>query len=210
MFPVFLKLNGRRVVVVGGGSVGRRKALAALAAGAAVRVIDPAPRPADLTDPRLEWLPQPYRPDHLAGAALVFAAATPAVNASVVADATARGIWVNTASDPAAGDFTLPASFAVGGLAVAVGTGGAAPALARRVRDRLTGQFDPAYADWVAVLGRVRALVLDAIGDEPTRRDWLDRFADWPWLERIRRDGPEAAFAAMAEEVRRAAPPDPV
>jgi precorrin-2 dehydrogenase / sirohydrochlorin ferrochelatase len=210
VFPVFLNLNGRRVVVVGGGTVGRRKATAALAAGAAVRVIDPAPRPADLAEPRLDWVTEPYRPDHLAGAALVFAAATPGVNAAVVADATARGIWVNAATDPAGGDFTLPASFAVGGLAVAVGTGGVAPALARRVRDQLAGQFDPAFADWVAVLGRVRALVLDTIDDGPARRDLLDQFADWPWLERIRRDGPDAAFAAMAEEVRRAAPPDPV
>ncbi len=210
MFPIFLKLNGRRVVVIGGGSVGRRKARAALAAGAAVRVVAPTPRPADLTDPRLEWVAEPYHPGHLAGAALVFAAATPQVNASVVVDAAARGIWVATATEPAAGDFTLPAAVAVGGLTVAVGTGGAAPALARRVRDRLAGLFDPAYANWVAVLGRVREVVLDSIGDEPTRRDLLDRFADWPWLERIRRDGPEAAFAAMAEEVRRAAPPDPV
>jgi precorrin-2 dehydrogenase/sirohydrochlorin ferrochelatase len=210
VLPVLLNLNGRRVVVVGGGAVGRRKAAATRAAGASVRLIDPAPRPDDLTDPGLEWVSAPYRPEHLGGAALVFAAAPPAVNAAVVADAAARGVWVNSATDPEAGDFHLPATLSVGGLTVAVGTGGAAPALARRVRDRLAQQFDSSYADWVAVLARARQLVFDTVADEPTRRQLLDRFADWPWLDRIRGDGPDATFAAMAEEVRRAADPDPV
>jgi precorrin-2 dehydrogenase/sirohydrochlorin ferrochelatase len=206
VLPVYLKLNGRRVVVVGGGAVGRRKAAAARAAGASVRVIDPAPRPAELTDPGLEWVAEPYRPEHLAGAALVFAAATEEVNAAVAADAVARGVWVNSATRPEDGDFVLPATLAVGGLTVAVGTAGAAPALARRVRDRLAGQLDPAYADWVAVLDRVRRVVRDAVADEPTRRQLLDRFADWPWLDRIRREGPDAVFAAMTEIVKSQAP----
>src|SRR4051812_27326030 len=112
MFPVFLDLTGRRVVVVGGGPVGRRKAEAAHAAGAEVVVVDPAaedltPRPPSLgrkgekelsavAPPfpgeglgrgSLTRLAEPYRPDHLTGASLVFAAATPGVNARVVADA---------------------------------------------------------------------------------------------------------------------------
>lgn len=210
MLSVLLDLNGRQVVVVGGGSVGRRKAAAARAAGASVRVIDPAPRPADLADVGLDWVAEPYRPEHLAGAALVFAAAPEAVNTAVVADAVARGIWVNSATNPATGDFFLPATHSVGGLTVAVGTGGASPALARRARDRLAGQFDPAFADWVAVLGRVRGLVLDSVPAGPTRRQLLDRFADWPWLDRIRSEGPDAVFAAIADEVRQAAGPDPV
>jgi precorrin-2 dehydrogenase len=90
----------------------------------------------------------------------------------------------------------------VGGLSVAVGTGGAAPALARRIRDRLAGQFDPAYADWVAVLDQVRRLVLDGLDDDAARRELLDRFADWPWLDRIRTEGPDAVFAAIAEIVK--------
>jgi hypothetical protein len=45
-------------------------------------------------------------------------------------------------------------------------------------------------------------VVLDAVADEPTRRQLLDRFADWPWLERIRSEGPDAVFAAMAEIVK--------
>lgn len=189
MFPVVLDLTGRTVVVVGHGAVGRRKAAAAAEAGARVIVIDPR-------------VNEPYRPEHLAGAALVFACAPPEVNARVVADGRARGVWVNSASDPAAGDFTLPAVHAAGSLVVAVSTGGAAPALARRVRDRLAAQLDPAFAAWVELLNEVRGQVLVSVPDPARRRALLDGFADWPWLDRLRAEGVEPVRAAMLAAVR--------
>ncbi|HEX4613222.1 MAG TPA: NAD(P)-dependent oxidoreductase, partial [Urbifossiella sp.] len=152
--------------------------------------------------PELRGVCEPYRPDHLAAAALVFACAPAEVNARVVADARAGGVWVNSASDPAVGDFTLPAVFSTGGLTVAVGTGGAAPALARRVRDRLAAQFDAAFAAWVELLNEARGEVLAAVPDPARRRELLDGFADWPWLDRVRAEGVEAARAAMRAAVR--------
>lgn len=201
MLPVTLDLTGRAVVVVGGGSVGRRKAAAAAAAGAVVTVVDPAGSPGTAA-PGLSVRAEPYAPAHLTGAALVFACATPEVNARVVADCRASGVWVNSATDPRAGDFTLPAVHAVGRLTLAVATGGAAPALARRVRDRLAGQFDPAFATWVELLNEVRGQVLATVADPARRRQLLDDFADWPWLDRLRAEGVEAARAAMLAAVR--------
>ncbi|MDB5313141.1 MAG: sirC [Gemmataceae bacterium] len=202
MFPVMLDLTGRVVVVVGGGPVGRRKARAAGAAGAVVRVVDP--RPAEGL-PGVVWVVDPYTPDHLAGAALVFACASPEVNARVVADAKTRGVWVNSASDPDQGDCFLPAVVRQGGLTLAVSTGGASPALARRVREQLGAGFDAAFAGWVQLLNEIRPEVLAAVADPEKRRALLDALADWPWLDRLRAEGPDAVRAAMREEVRRAA-----
>lgn len=201
MFPVMLDLAGKTVVVVGGGAVGRRKATAAAAAGARVVVVAPHPPPEPWV-PVPAWVEEPYRTEHLAGAQLVFACAPTAVNARVVADARAAGIWVGSATDTDGADVTLPAVLRVGALTVAVSTGGAAPALARRIRDQLAGQFDPAFAAWVELLNEVRGEVLAAVPDPARRRELLDDFADWPWLDRVRREGADAVRVAMRGMVR--------
>ncbi|HEV3438857.1 MAG TPA: NAD(P)-dependent oxidoreductase [Gemmata sp.] len=204
-FPVFLNLAGRVVVVVGGGQVGSRKAAAALAAGASVRVIDPTK--ATLLISQLPnsseavHIAESYRSDHLAGACLAFAAATPEVNARVLADAKVRGIWVNSTTDPAAGNFILPSVVRSGDLTVAISTAGAAPALARRVKEKLEAEFDAAFAEWVQVLGEVRSIVLAVVADSTHRRELLDGFADWPWLMRLRTEGAATVKAAMLEIV---------
>jgi precorrin-2 dehydrogenase/sirohydrochlorin ferrochelatase len=208
MFPVMLDLAGRQVVVIGYGPVGRRKAADALAAGAVVCVVDPHLASPDLASPERErgessltHIPEPYRPEHLDGAALVFACATPEVNARVVADAKARGVWVSSATDPVAGDFILPSVVRSGDLTLAISTGGAAPALARRIREKLEAEFDAAFAEWVKLLDEIRAEVLATIPDPDRRRALLDDFADWPWLERVRTDGMEAVRMAMRESL---------
>ena len=203
MFPILLNLSGKLVVVVGGGAVGVRKLSAAREAGAAVRVIDPRPLP-DLP-PEVVHVAEAYRADHLDGAALAFACATPEVNAQVVADARERGVWVNAASAPTDGDFLLPAVVRRGDLTLAVGTGGASPALARRVREKLEAEFDATFAEWVRVLAEVRTEVLAAVPDEARRRALLDAFADWSWLTRLRAEGADAVLAAMRSRTREVA-----
>ncbi len=201
MLPLFLNMMGRLAVVIGGGAVGQRKAAAALAAGAHVRQVCLESRPSDQVHLSLEWRTEPYTPTHLDGATLVFAAGPPAVNARVVADARARGVWVNAANDPAASDFLMPSTVRRGEFVLAIGTGGAAPALARRVRRQLEEQFDEAFGQWVALLAELRPIVLASLPDAERRRILFERWCSPEWLERLRREGVAAVREALWKEL---------
>jgi precorrin-2 dehydrogenase/sirohydrochlorin ferrochelatase len=207
MFPLFLNLTDRLCLVVGGGSVARRKAAALLIAGARVCHVCLEPRPPEETSSALEWRIEHYRIEHLDGVSLAFAAATAAVNRAVVADCRARRIWVNSATDPDAGDFFLPAVVRRGEFVLAVGTGGAAPALAGEVRRRLEAQFDDAFGVWTALLAELRPRVLEQVADRDQRRAVFARLASWEWLERLRQGGPDVVRAAMRAEVQTLARP---
>jgi precorrin-2 dehydrogenase/sirohydrochlorin ferrochelatase len=206
MLPIFLDLNGRLCVVIGGGPVGRRKAEALLNAGASVRLV--CPEPCSQAHPSLDWRSESYRPEHLDGAALVFAAALPDVNCRVVADARARGLWVNSASDPDASDFFLPAVVRRGDFVLAVSTGGASPAVAAAIRRRLEEQFDDTFGEWVALLSELRPIILSRPARAQQRRDLFEKLSRWDWLERLRRDGPDVVRAAMLAEVEATLPSD--
>lgn len=141
-YPVLLDAARLRVLVVGGGAVGGRRARGLVEAGAAPVVISP-----DAGDElralaeraRLVWHPRPYAPgDAAAGWHLVFCCAgDAAVNEAAAAEARAAGALVNRADDAAAGEVQVPSVLRRGEVVVAVSTGGASPALARGLRARL-------------------------------------------------------------------------
>jgi len=200
MFPVTLNLSQRLALVVGGGNVGRRKARNLLECAARVRLVSLDVQPDDFRFPTLEWRTEPFRPEHLADAGLVFAAATPDVNRLVAGEARRLKIWVNLADDPGGSDFFVPAVVRRGGLVVAVGTGGAAPGLARAICDHLQPQFDEAFGQWVALLEELRPQVLARFSDTEQRRELFSRLYRWDWLERLRRDGVDSVRNAMLVE----------
>ncbi len=188
-YTIELDLRDRTALVVGLGEVGRRKALGLLKAGARVIGVDPA------ADPRIDGLDlraEPYRVEHLAGVSLAFATGPPALNRQVVADAKRAGVWVNSASEPLAGDFKVPAVWQTGSLTLTVSTGGASPALAAALRDRAATALGASAAGLAAILAEMRPIVLSRLADDPeARRRLMADWADPRWLDLYARDGPE-------------------
>jgi precorrin-2 dehydrogenase/sirohydrochlorin ferrochelatase len=156
-YPIALDLSGRRAVVVGGGEVALRKARALADAGAHVRVVAPTLVAGFTEDRRFECVAARYERHHLEGA-LVAVAATDdeAVNRRVAEDARAAGVLVNVVDRPELCDFIVPAQVRRGDLLIAISTSGAAPSLARRLRERLEKEFGPEYETYLTVLGEVR------------------------------------------------------
>jgi precorrin-2 dehydrogenase / sirohydrochlorin ferrochelatase len=193
--PAFLNLRGRTGLVVGGGKVGLRKAQSLLDAGGMVRLVCREPSP-EVVPTGINWLTGEYGPTYLEGISLAFAAATVEVNRAVVSDARTRGIWVNSATDPETGDFNLPATLRKGRIELAIGTGGASPAAASYLRDRLAGQIDDAMIAWIDLLAEMRAMVFERAS--PGERDIVMRkLADPGWLDEIDTQGTEATRRAM-------------
>jgi siroheme synthase-like protein len=202
MYPILLDLRGRLGLVIGGGSVGRRKAAGLLEGDARVRLVCLESRPPE-ADPAIDWRTEPYHAATLEGADLVFAAATAEVNRQVVADARSKKLWVNAADDPLDSDFLVPAVLRRGDFLVAVSTGGASPTLAQNIRDQLASQFDEAYGRWAAVLSILRPEIVAQVGDPATRRTVFEMLARTAWLERLRSEKSGAVERAMRAEIRR-------
>jgi precorrin-2 dehydrogenase/sirohydrochlorin ferrochelatase len=160
LFPMFMKLEGRRVLVVGAGSVGKAKIESLLATGALVRVIAPkaTPRVREWArDGRIDWEAREYAPSDFAGVFLVIAAtSSPALHDEIYAEARSRGVLCNAVDEPERCDFYFPAVVRRGELQIAISTGGLSPALAQRLRKELEQQFGPEWEEWVTQLGRTR------------------------------------------------------
>jgi precorrin-2 dehydrogenase / sirohydrochlorin ferrochelatase len=174
-YPIMLDLTEVPVLVVGGGRIALRKIEGLLRAHAEVSVV--APRViADVHDLPVSVEVRSYEPTDLDHVRLVITATDdPAVNAAVAADATARGIWVNSADDPSNCTFTLPAVARAGSVTVAVGTGGSSPALASHLRGELEKWLREIGAADAAVALAAQRSELQADGVSTESIDWSDR-----------------------------------
>jgi len=160
-YPVALELSGRRCVVTGGGREAEGKVRALLEAEADVVVV--APRVSDglgdlVRRGEVTHIARRYRRGDLAGAFLVIAADSDrVVRAAVFAEAEAERVLCNAVDDVEHCHFAVPSIVRRGELLLAISTGGRAPALAKRLRRRLTEQFGWQWEALVDVLGEVRA-----------------------------------------------------
>ena len=156
LYPAFLKLDGKRVLLVGGGNVAAQKLPALLDAGALVTVVAPRVVPA-LCRTGVTVYERPFAPSDLDGVRWVVAAATAEVNRVVAAAADARGLFVNAVDDVEPASAYLSGVVRKGGVTIAVSTGGGAPALAGLLREALDYLIPDDIAAWLTVARAQRA-----------------------------------------------------
>jgi len=149
LVPVFLKLAGRRVLVVGGGPMAASKLQPLVEAGAAVTVVAPEVVPA-IEQAGVAWVRRDFEAGDLDGVWFVVAAATPEVNREVARAAEARRIFVNAVDDPRNATAYAGGTLRRAGVTVAVSTGGEAPALAGLLREALEALLPDDLGAWMA------------------------------------------------------------
>lgn len=166
-YPLFLDLAEADLLVVGAGTVGRRKITSLLRAfPRSLTIVDPlidddTARGFEASGP-VACHARPFTPADLKGKTLVFAAAgNPEVNALIAGLCRDSGILCNCVTAPDAGSFIVPAHFTSGEIAVALSTGGQSPALAKKLREELEAWVGKRYTPLLLVLGRLRPLLLE-------------------------------------------------
>ncbi len=175
VYPINLLLEGKPCLVVGGGPVAARKVNGLLLAGARVTVVSPEACEiiADLAERgEIEWKRQQWHSDLVHGNTVVMVATDDdEANRRAAADARRAGIPVNVADRPDECDFVLPAVLRRGSITVAVGTGGASPALAAYLRKRLQETIGHEYAMTAEILGKLREILENSGVESGKRRE---------------------------------------
>ncbi len=181
MFPLFLKLEGRPCLLVGGGRVGEGKLKSLLRAGARVKVVAPKVT-ADVQrlakSAEIVWRKRKFTARDLDGMFLVVAATSShPTNAGIFEEARRRGVLCNAVDDPRNCDFYYPAVLRRGNLQIAISTAGSSPELAARLRKEMESFFGPEYGPWLDHLGRQREDLLRAPLPAARRQHLLRRLA---------------------------------
>jgi precorrin-2 dehydrogenase / sirohydrochlorin ferrochelatase len=200
-YPIMLRLEGKKVVVVGGGKVGERKVSGLLGTNARIILISP-----DVTDHlnrlasrgMIEWQKRSFSKDDVEGALLIFAATNDnELNQSIKKAASDQQL-VTIADDPEESDFHVPAHIQRGRLSIAVSTGGASPIFARKIREQLEQQFDERYEDYLEFLYSARQRILKEVKDPSRKRKILTAIVSGEFLNSPHR---EADFSHLLQEM---------
>ncbi|WP_418790411.1 precorrin-2 dehydrogenase/sirohydrochlorin ferrochelatase family protein [Phosphitispora sp. TUW77] len=178
-YPVYLNLDGKKCLVVGGGKVAERKIRSILEAGARAYVVSP-----ELTD----WLEEAalkgkitairrnYTTTDLENAFIVISATdSQVINSRVASECRDRNILVNVVDCPADCNFIVPAVFRQGALSISISTDGKSPMLARRIKEDMETKFGPEYHEFLELMSNLREQIIKKFSDEEQRRDMFKK-----------------------------------
>ncbi|MGD1107803.1 MAG: siroheme synthase CysG [Terracidiphilus sp.] len=181
LLPIFLKLEGRRCLLIGAGTVALEKIGSLLKTGLRLRVVAPEARNEIqelAAEGKLEWVQREFEAADLDGNFIVIAATdVPEVNAAVYREAVARGIPCNSVDDIPNCDFFFGSVVSRGDLQIAISTAGESPAVAQRLRREIDEQLPQDLGPWLAKLGEIRREVLAVHPRSENRRLLLQELA---------------------------------
>jgi precorrin-2 dehydrogenase/sirohydrochlorin ferrochelatase len=181
-YPVFLRLDGRLCLVVGGGVVAERKVLSLLESGAKVNLVSREVTPllhSLAAGGKIFYRRGEYTASDLEGVFLAIGATSDQeTNRRLDGDCCARNILVNIVDEPDLGSFHVPARVIRGSLQIAVSTGGKSPLLARKIKEELAGRYGPRYGDLAELLGEIREEAKVIVKDHGQRAALLAGLVD--------------------------------
>ena len=189
-YPIFLDLQNRSVLVVGGGVVAEGKTEKLLESGARVRVVSP-----ELTPRLIEWSKLglithrqgEFTEEDMESVALVVSATgVREVNETVARAAAARGLWCNVVDQPALCSFITPSVVTRGRLQIAISTGGGSPSLAQRIKREISESIGKEYGELLELVAGLRKEVQQLLPRYEDRRDLLHAVVESTALDCLR------------------------
>ncbi len=207
LFPIFANLENREVLVIGGGDIAQRKIEALLKAGACVRV-HAREFNAQLTEwqgqGRLQRLPGTFDMTWLEEVWLVVAATDDrAFNREIAREASKRRLLINVVDDAELSTFHVPAIVDREPLQIAISSGGSAPMLARRLRERLETDLDESLGTLASMFSANREAIRRQFPDLAQRRRWFDHVLDGPTFSLLQQGQAEKAAGIFLESLMR-------
>ncbi|MEW6348941.1 MAG: bifunctional precorrin-2 dehydrogenase/sirohydrochlorin ferrochelatase [Thermodesulfobacteriota bacterium] len=216
-YALMMDIDGKPATVVGGGMVALRKVTSLLECDARVTVVSPelVPELRRLADKgEIRWIEarfEPTRLDQDPRPVLVFGTTDRRdVNVATYRAAVERGIPCNIADVPDLCTFTVPATASRGDLLIAVSTGGASPALARRIREQLERHFGPEYATFTRIMAGLRKAVLATGRNSDENKALFLRIVDSDVLDALRQNDRERVVSRLRDLLPPEIDPEPI
>ncbi|HEU4522879.1 MAG TPA: bifunctional precorrin-2 dehydrogenase/sirohydrochlorin ferrochelatase [Thermoanaerobaculia bacterium] len=201
-YPIYLDIEERPVLIIGGGNVCARKAETMMKYGGRVTIVSP-----EFTEEIEEWARQqvleirrkPYEERDLEGAAIVIASTDdPCINARIARDCRRRRIPVNVVDVTHLCEFIVPAIVERGSIQIAVSTGGKSPALARTLKEDLQSFVGPEYDEVNRILGTLRAGAKKKLPTDVDRKRFFDGIIAQGVLDMLREGRRHDAYETIA------------
>jgi len=204
-YPIYVELHEQPCIVIGGGKIAEGKVEGLLSAGAQVTIVSPdltAHLHALVAQNQVRYIKRTYQSGDLAGAFMVICATDQTeINHQVWQEASTNRQLVNVVDDTPRCNFIAPAIFRKGDLNIAISTGGKAPALAVRLKERLQKEIGPQYERFLELSGQLREPLARNIPDFETRKKLWYELVDSDILELLSQDNEPAALDLISRVV---------